>query len=58
VAEPHRGRFTALRYFTLDGTDHATHNEQGSMIRRYTIWRNHHADNQRLRAVVDRANVA
>jgi transposase len=51
-------QFTALRYFTLDGTDHATHKEQGSMIRRYIIWRNRHADDQRLRAVVDRANVA
>lgn len=27
-------QFTALRYFTLDGTDHASHKEQGSMIRR------------------------
>ncbi|MEW2491783.1 transposase, partial [Streptomyces sp. NPDC005279] len=26
--------------------------------RRYIIWRNRHADDQRLRAVVDRANVA
>ncbi|MEV5680363.1 transposase, partial [Streptomyces sp. NPDC052179] len=26
--------------------------------RRYIIWRNHHADDRRLRAVVDRANVA
>jgi len=51
-------QFTALRYFTLDGTDHASHKEQGSMIRRYIIWRNRHADDQRLRAVVDRANVA
>ncbi|MCY0929426.1 IS630 family transposase [Streptomyces sp. H27-H1] len=51
-------QFTALRYFTLDGTDHTTHKEQGSMIRRYIIWRNRHADDQRLRAVVDRANVA
>ncbi|MEV5541793.1 transposase [Saccharopolyspora shandongensis] len=51
-------QFTALRYFTLDGTDHASHKEQGSMIRRYIIWRNKHADDQRLRAVVDRANVA
>ncbi|MFD8220756.1 IS630 family transposase [Streptomyces sp. NPDC059697] len=51
-------QFTALRYFTLNGTDHASHNEQGSMIRRYIIWRNRHADDQRLRAVVDRANVA
>ncbi|MFH9610059.1 transposase [Streptomyces sp. NPDC017448] len=51
-------QFTALRYFALDGTDHADHKEQGSMIRRYIIWRNRHADDRRLRAVVDRANVA
>ncbi|MFF1481909.1 IS630 family transposase [Streptomyces sp. NPDC058301] len=51
-------QFTALRYFTLDGTDHASHKEQSSMIRRYIIWRNRHADDRRLRAVVDRANVA
>jgi hypothetical protein len=24
-------QFTALRYFALDGTDHSTHQEQGSM---------------------------
>jgi transposase len=51
-------QFTALRHFTLDGTDHASHKEQGSMIRRYIIWRNRHADDRRLCAVVDRANVA
>lgn len=51
-------QFTALRYFTLDGTDHASHREQGSMIRRYIIWRNKHAADERLRAVVNRANVA
>jgi hypothetical protein len=28
-------QFTALRYFTLDGTDHGSHREQASMIRRY-----------------------
>lgn len=33
-------QITALRYFALDGTDHAGHKEQGSIIRRYTIWRN------------------
>ena len=42
-------QFTALRYFALDGTDHATHEEQGSMIRRYIIWRNNHAYDERLR---------
>ncbi|HEY5354991.1 MAG TPA: hypothetical protein VIK57_21310, partial [Streptosporangiaceae bacterium] len=44
-------QFTALRYFTLDGADHASHKEQGSMIRRYIIWRNRHADDTRLRQV-------
>jgi transposase len=51
-------QFTALRYFALDGTDHATHEEQGSMIRRYIIWRNNHAYDQRLRRIVAKANVA
>jgi len=51
-------QFTALRYFALDGTDHASHKEQGSMIRRYFIWRNDHAADERLREVVTRANVA
>ncbi|MFE5828388.1 IS630 family transposase [Streptomyces erythrochromogenes] len=51
-------QFTALRYFALDGTDHPSHKAQGSMIRRYIIWRNKHAANERLREVVKRANVA
>jgi transposase len=51
-------QFTALRYFALDGTDHATHEEQGSMIRRYIIWRNNHAYDERLRRIIDRANIA
>jgi transposase len=51
-------QFTALRYFALDGTDRATHKEQASMIRRYIIWRNNHAYDQRLRRIVNRANVA
>ena len=51
-------QFTALRYFALDGTDHATHQEQASMIRRYIIWRNNHAYDQRLRRIIDRASVA
>ena len=51
-------QFTALRYFTLDGTDHASHKEQASMIRRYIIWRNNHAYDERLRRIVTRANVA
>ena len=51
-------QFTALRYFTLDGTDHPSHQAQARMIRRYIAWRNHHADNHRLRQLVKRANVA
>jgi hypothetical protein len=33
-------QFAGLRYFTLEGTDHASHHEQASMIRRYIAWRN------------------
>ena len=51
-------QFTALRYFALDGTDDASHKEQASMIRRYIIWRNNHAHDERPRRVVTRANVA
>ena len=36
-------QFTALRYFALDSTDHLSHEENGSMIRRYIIWRDNHA---------------
>jgi hypothetical protein len=43
-----------LRYFTLDSTGHASHKEQASMTRRYIIWRNNHAYDERLRRVVDR----
>lgn len=51
-------QFTALRYFALDGTDHRAHREQGSMIRRYIIWRNRHVEDQQLRRIVTRANAA
>jgi hypothetical protein len=47
-----------LREFTLNGTDHATHREQGSMIRRYIAWRNRDTSNPRLRRIVERANAA
>jgi hypothetical protein len=50
--------FRALRYFALDGTDHRSHEEQNSMIRRYIIWRNHHTDDKELRAISSRAKVA
>jgi len=51
-------QFQALRYFALDGTDHNSHKEQASMIRRYIIWRNRNAHDRRLRELVNRANVA
>ena len=51
-------QFQALRYFALDGTDHASHREQASMIRRYIIWRNRNAHDRALRELVKRANVA
>ncbi len=50
-------QFTVLRY-APDGTDHASHKEQASMIRRYIIWRNNHAYDERLRRIVTQANVA
>jgi hypothetical protein len=43
---------------TLDGTGHPGHREQASMIRRYIIWRNDHACDERLRRAVERANAA
>jgi hypothetical protein len=50
--------FTALRYFALNGTDHRSHDEQNSMIRRYIAWRNRNRDNDELRAISLRAKVA
>jgi len=51
-------QFTALRHFALDGTDHPTHKAQGSMTRRYIIWRNKNAADQPLTALVHRVNAA
>ena len=42
----------------LRATHHRTHQEQGSMIRPYVTWRNHHADDLSLRRIVHRANAA
>jgi transposase len=50
-------QFTALRYFTLDGTDHPDHRQQASMIRRYIAWRNCHVTDPRLRKVIRRAEL-
>ncbi len=59
-------QFTALRYVTLDGTDHPSHKQQRSnaatqqrsMIRRHIIWWNKHTVDIRLRTLVPGANVA
>ena len=51
-------QFTALRYFALNGAGPRTHKEQASMIRRYIIWRNQHAYDERLQRIVAKANVA
>ena len=51
-------QFQALRYFCLDGTDHGSHREQASMIRRYIIWRNRNAQDRALQELINRANVA
>ncbi|GAA1126725.1 hypothetical protein GCM10009663_76160 [Kitasatospora arboriphila] len=61
MAQPHRGPVHRLRYFALDGTDHTSHTrhkEQESMIRRYIVWWNRRAADERLREVVNKANVA
>lgn len=50
--------FSALRYFALNGTDHRSHEEQNSMIRRYIAWRNRNTDNEELRSISKRAKVA
>jgi hypothetical protein len=53
-----QAQLTGLRSFALDDTDHPDHATHGRMIRHYITWRNRHADDQRLRRVVDRANLA
>jgi hypothetical protein len=47
-----------MRYFTLDGTGHASHKAQASMIHRYINWRNNHASDERFRRVAGRATAA
>jgi hypothetical protein len=51
-------QFTALRSFTLDGTDHESHEAQARMIRRYIAWRDRNAGDPALRELIKRANVA
>jgi hypothetical protein len=51
-------QFTALGYFAVDGTDHASHADQASMIRRDIAWRNRNAHDRRLGHILNRANIA
>lgn len=39
--------FTALRYFTLDGSDYPTHTDQEAAIAGYIRWANRHARSKR-----------
>ena len=50
--------FTALSYFALAGTDHRSHEEQNSAIRRYIAWRNRNRHHPELHAISMRAKVA
>jgi transposase len=43
--------FTALRYFTLDGSDYPSHTAQENAIAGYVRWRNKHAQPKRSFAV-------
>ena len=51
-------QFKALRYFTLNGTDHPDHATQARLIRRYIAWRNAHVNDPKLRHIIRRANTA
>jgi transposase len=46
-----KSEFTALRYFTLDGSDHPSHTAQETAIAGYVRWRNKHAKPKRHFAV-------
>jgi transposase len=50
--------FTALSYFALAGTDHRSHQEQNSAIRRYIAWRYRNKQHPVLRDISMRAKVA
>ena len=43
MAQPDKSPVHRPAVLALDGTDHASHREQASMIRRYIIWPNNHA---------------
>jgi hypothetical protein len=49
TADRFEAQFSTLRYVDRDGTDHASHAEQASMIRRHIAWWHRHATNPRVR---------
>src|SRR3954466_12490097 len=49
-------QFTALRYFTLDGTDPPSPRQQARMIRPYLARRSRHTPDPKLRKVIRRAS--
>jgi hypothetical protein len=49
--EVDRVRVTALRYFTLDGSDYPSHTAQENAIAGYVRWRNKHAKPKRRFAI-------
>ncbi len=51
VAELVECEFTALRYFTLDGSDYPSHTAQEAAIAGYVRWANKHARPKRQFAV-------
>lgn len=48
---PDECEFTALRYFTLDGSDYPSHTAQEAAIAGYIRWANRHATPERHYAV-------
>jgi hypothetical protein len=46
-----KSEFTALRYFTLDGSDYPSHAAQENAIAGYVRWRNKHAKPKRRFAI-------
>ena len=48
---PDECEFTAIRYFTLDGSDYPSHAAQEAAIASYLRWRNRHSHPKRHFAV-------
>jgi hypothetical protein len=53
VVKPHSGAVHGVAVLHAGRHRPSHHKEQASMIRRYIIWRNNHAYDERLRRIVD-----